>query len=133
MSELDPELPLDKLSYRIGEASQLVGVEPHVLRYWENEFQLHPRRSASGQRLYAREDIAYFLQIRDLLHEQGFTIAGARKILEEGAAPAAVDVERIEDVRERIQQVRERISGLQERFGAVGLGSLRSDGREPER
>ncbi len=128
MSKLEPETLPDKLSLRIGEAAQLVGVEPHVLRYWESEFGLHPRRSASGQRLYQREDISYFLRIRRLLHGEGFTIAGARKILEEdqGSAPA-VDLERLQGALQRIQQLRQRINGLQERVGEIGVAGLDED------
>jgi hypothetical protein len=58
----------DKLFFRIGEAADLVGVEPHVLRYWESEFKIRPQRSDSGQRLYRRNDIGRFLRIRKLLH-----------------------------------------------------------------
>ena len=74
------EIP-DKLFFRIGEAAELVGVETHVLRYWETEFKMRPQRSGSGQRMYRRKDIEKFLRIRNLLHERGFTIAGARKSL----------------------------------------------------
>ena len=71
----------DKVYFRIGEASDLVGVEAHVLRYWESEFNLQTTRTPSGQRRYRREDVEMFLRVRSLLHEQGFTIAGARKAL----------------------------------------------------
>jgi DNA-binding transcriptional MerR regulator len=79
----------DKLYFRIGEVSELVGVEPHVLRYWETEFRMRPHRSSSGQRLYQKRDIERFLRIRKLLHSEGFTIAGARKMLHQGEAGAA--------------------------------------------
>lgn len=69
-----------KKYYRIGEVSSLTGVEPHILRYWESEFRIRPHRVAS-QRLYRDEDIALIRRIRDLLHEQGYTIAGARRFL----------------------------------------------------
>jgi DNA-binding transcriptional MerR regulator len=87
-ADLPVEVP-DKLFFRIGEASQLVGVEPHVLRYWESEFKMRPQRSSTGQRMYRRKDIAHFFRIRKLLHDQGFTIAGARKVFSGAAAPAA--------------------------------------------
>ncbi|HBI14177.1 MAG TPA: MerR family transcriptional regulator [Desulfobulbaceae bacterium] len=74
----------DKVYYRIGEVSGLVGVEPHVLRYWESEFKLiRPRRAKSKQRLYRRQDIETLLLIRDLLHDRGYTISGARKFLDQ--------------------------------------------------
>lgn len=77
---IEQDLP-DKLYFRIGEVAELVGVEPHVLRYWESEFKMRPHRSSSGQRLYRKKDIARFLKIKRLLHAEGFTIAGARKAL----------------------------------------------------
>ena len=80
----------DKLYFRIGEVSELVGVEPHVLRYWETEFRMRPHRSSSGQRLYRKRDIGRFLRIRKLLHSEGFTIAGARKVLSQGEGGTAM-------------------------------------------
>jgi DNA-binding transcriptional MerR regulator len=74
-----------KLYYRIGEVSQIVGVEPHVLRYWETEFRsIRPQKSRKGQRIYSRRDVDKLLKVRDLLYTHGFTIAGARKRLREG-------------------------------------------------
>ncbi len=71
-----------KLYYKIREVAQIVGVETHVLRYWEKEFPtLVPPKSRSGQRTYRPKDIELLLQIRTLLYEEGFTIAGARKQL----------------------------------------------------
>lgn len=71
-----------KLYYKIGEVCGIVGVEPHVLRYWESEFaRLSPPKNKAGQRIYRPKDIALLLQIRKLLYEDGFTIAGARKRL----------------------------------------------------
>ncbi len=73
----------DKVYFRIGEVSALVGVAPHVLRYWESEFTLvKPRRAASNQRLYRRKDVEALLLIRELLHNRGYTIAGARKFFD---------------------------------------------------
>jgi len=73
----------DKLYFKIGEVGKLAQVAPHVLRYWETEFrQIKPKRANSRQRLYRREDVELILKIRVLLHEQGYTIAGAKKLLE---------------------------------------------------
>jgi DNA-binding transcriptional MerR regulator len=78
------ELPA-KLYYRIGEVSGLVGVEPHVLRYWETEFRsIRPQKSAKGQRIYSRRDVETLLKVKDLLYAHRFTIAGARRKLREG-------------------------------------------------
>jgi DNA-binding transcriptional MerR regulator len=72
----------DKVYFRIGEVSDLVGVEPHVLRYWESEFSvIRPRRAKSNQRLYRRQDVENLLLVKTLLHQQGYTISGARKFL----------------------------------------------------
>jgi DNA-binding transcriptional MerR regulator len=71
-----------KLYYKIREVCEIVGVEAHVLRFWETEFPaLSPPKSKTGQRIYRPRDIEILLQIRKLLYEDGFTIAGARKRL----------------------------------------------------
>src|SRR6188768_1961821 len=80
MGELPP-----KLFFRIGEVAGLVGVEPHVLRYWEREFRtIRPTKSAKGQRVYSRRDVENLMQVRDLLYDEGFTIAGAKRKLVRG-------------------------------------------------
>lgn len=82
---------LVKLYYRIGEVSDIVGVQPHVLRYWETEFRsIRPQKSSKGQRVYSRRDVEKLLRVKDLLKNQGFTIAGARKRLSE-VVPAPAD------------------------------------------
>src|SRR6185437_13408557 len=83
-----PEIP-DKLFFRIGEVSQIVGVEAYVLRYWESEFPgLSPRKSSTGQRMFRRKDVELLLRIKHLLYGQKFTIEGARKALQEKGKPA---------------------------------------------
>jgi DNA-binding transcriptional MerR regulator len=81
----------DKMFFRIGEVSSLTGVKPYVLRYWESEFRLlRPSKNKSGQRVYRRRDVETVLEIKDLLHQRKFTIAGAKKWLNgEGRLPAA--------------------------------------------
>jgi len=74
----------DKPYFRIGEVARLLGTQTHVLRYWEDCFpQLKPVRAASGQRLFRKADMETLLLIKSLLHEEGYTIAGARKRLAE--------------------------------------------------
>ena len=69
-----------KLFYRMGEACEITGLEPHVLRFWESEFsQLKPRKNRAGHRVFNEADIEIIQQIKRLLHEEGFTIAGAQK------------------------------------------------------
>ncbi len=78
----------DKLYFKIGEVAKMADVPPHVLRYWESEFSgISPKRANSKQRLYKRQDVELILNIKILLHEQGYTIAGARKLLESGQIP----------------------------------------------
>lgn len=76
-----PTIP-DKTLYRIGEVSRITATKAFVLRYWETEFPtLQPAKSPSGHRLYRREEIETVFEIKRLLYEEGFTIAGARKHL----------------------------------------------------
>src|SRR4029079_8859380 len=76
-----PEIP-DKLYFKIGEVSELLGVEPYVLRYWESEFPvLSPKKSGTGHRLYRRKDVEMLLRIKHLLYDRRFTIDGARQCL----------------------------------------------------
>ena len=73
----------EKLYFKIGEVCDLVGVQAHVLRYWETEFpQLSPQKNRSGQRSYRRRDVEISLRIKELLYDEMFTIAGARKKLQ---------------------------------------------------
>ncbi len=82
-----PDIP-DKLYFKIGEVSDLLAVEPHVLRFWEGEFPLlAPKKSGTGHRLYRRKDVELLLRIKHLLYERRFTIEGARQALQsEGRA-----------------------------------------------
>jgi len=76
----------DKLYFKIGEVARMVGVKPYVLRYWESEFSvLRPGKTRSRHRLYRRKDVETLLEIRRLLYAEGYTIAGAKRRLREGA------------------------------------------------
>ena len=78
---MDGRFP-EKLFYRIGDVAEIAGIKPHVLRYWEAEFSaLHPRKNHAGQRIYERRDVELVLEIKKLLHEQRYTISGAKKFL----------------------------------------------------
>ena len=73
----------NKLFFKIGEVCEITDTQPYVLRYWESEFPaLAPAKNSSGQRIYRRRDIETVLRIKQLLYEEGFTIAGAKKRLE---------------------------------------------------
>jgi DNA-binding transcriptional MerR regulator len=90
-SQLLPPIPA-KRYFTIGEVSELCGVKPHVLRYWEQEFtQLRPVKRRGNRRYYQHHEVLLIRRIRELLYEQGFTISGARNRLEEGARPARSD------------------------------------------
>ena len=86
----------NKLFFKIGEVCEITDTQPYVLRYWESEFPaLAPAKNSSGQRIYRRKDIETVLRIKQLLYEEGFTIAGAKKRLEtelggRGGTPAAM-------------------------------------------
>ena len=113
-----------KLYFRIGEVAELVGVEPHVLRYWEREFRsLRPTKSAKGQRVYSRRDVENLMRVRELLYREGFTIAGAKKKLQragdepdEPSAPAlpAGDASR---TREQLVAIKGEIEALLAELG----------------
>jgi DNA-binding transcriptional MerR regulator len=72
-----------RLYYKIGEACRLLDIQPYVLRYWETEFpQLAPSKSRSGQRVYSETELSVIQRIKELLYDEGFTIAGAKKKLD---------------------------------------------------
>lgn len=74
----------DKIYFKIGEVSELTGVKPYVLRYWETEFNvIKPVKSAANQRMYKRRQVELFFEIKRLLYEEKFTIAGAKKVMHE--------------------------------------------------
>lgn len=103
--ELPTEVP-DRLYFRIGEVSSLTGVPPYVLRYWESEFPvLQPRKSGGGQRLYRKRDVAMVLEIKKLLYQERYTVAGARRRLTEREERA-----RRQEARAALQRLR---SGLE--------------------
>ncbi|HEX22055.1 MAG TPA: MerR family transcriptional regulator [Chromatiales bacterium] len=104
-SEL-PTIP-GKRYFTIGEVSELCGVKPHVLRYWEQEFpQLKPVKRRGNRRYYQRHDVLMIRQIRSLLYEHGFTIGGARQKLDGGEAK--------EDVNHSKQIIRQMASELED-------------------
>ena len=83
-----PPIPA-KRYFTIGEVSELCGVKPHVLRYWEQEFtQLKPVKRRGNRRYYQHHEVLLIRRIRELLYEQGFTINGARSRLDEAAVLA---------------------------------------------
>lgn len=79
-------------TYRIGEVAEMLNLKTHVLRFWETEFpQIDPMRAESGQRIYTEEHVNILRRIQRLLHEQGMTIEGAKRILSGVAVPETVE------------------------------------------
>jgi len=114
----------NKLFFKIGEVCEITDTQPYVLRYWESEFPaLAPAKNSSGQRIYRRRDIETVLRIKQLLYEEGFTIAGAKKRLEQemseradtpaprtdGGGAAVVDAAADETGRGVLREVREQL------------------------
>ena len=116
----------NKMFYRVGEVSQLVGVESYVLRYWEKMFpQLKPEKDESGQRVYTRSDIDMVLRIKNLLYEERYTIDGARKRLKEGSKDKSKSrgkSESSEDVQELLTILKDVKSTLQEALAVLEKG-----------
>lgn len=106
------ELP-DKLYFRVGEVSQIAGVPAYVLRFWETEFKnIRPKRTASGQRLYRKQDIDRILTIKHLLYEKRFTIKGAKRYLKEKprGEPGKPGAVTIAEIRRELESIRELLS-----------------------
>ena len=105
-----------KRYYRIGEVAERTKVKPYVLRYWESEFKwMSPQKSRSRQRLYRQRDIEMILLIKKLLHEQRYTIAGARKKLRElgvGRSLESAGLAVETDHRSRYQKIRSELQAI---------------------
>jgi DNA-binding transcriptional MerR regulator len=107
------EIP-DKVYFKIGEVSELTGVKPYVLRYWESEFNIvKPSKSISNQRMYKKKEVELILEIKRLLYEDKFTIAGAKKILQEkarqntaGTSPNSKTRDVLVDLREMLVEIK---------------------------
>lgn len=111
------DLP-DKLFFKIGEVAQIVGVPTHVLRYWESEFfSLKPMKTRGFHRVYRRRDVELAMLIRRLVHQEGLTIAGARKRLRElgkerVSSEPGVEASRQVAIRAELLAVRRELSDL---------------------
>lgn len=120
------ELP-DQLFFKIGEVADIVGVKPHVLRYWESEFrQLRPMKTRGSHRIYKRRDVEVAMLIRRLLHDEGFTIPGAKKRLKElrGEDGEAASAAREGD---------KAVSPLENALGPVAAAASPGTAKAPER
>ena len=108
-----PEIP-DRVYFQIGDVSEIVGVEAHVLRFWETKFPtLSPRKTAKGRRQYKRKDVEMLLVIKHLLYEEQYTIAGARKALHtrgwrshlSGRSKSSASSESLREIRAELKQI----------------------------
>lgn len=98
-----PEDEFEKLYYSIGEVSDMVDQEPHVLRYWEQEFDiLNPQKNRAGRRIYTEDDVSTIERIRHLLKDEKYTIAGARQAIREGKTQR----ERYEEIADDLRDLR---------------------------
>ena len=97
----------DRLFYKIGEISEVVDIEPHVLRYWESEFPfLKPRKNKTGQRVYTRKDLELVLKVKNLLYKEKYTIAGVRKKFGANSANKnTVSIQTIKGVRKKLKEI----------------------------
>ena len=114
----------DKLFYKIGEVSKIVGVEPYVLRYWETEFSfLKPRKNKSGQRVYIKRDVELLLDIKRLLYQERYTIEGVRKRLGLGSVDNKSKSEK-KLRKTEVLQPRQALEHVKKRLGEI-LSQLR--------
>ena len=102
----------DKLYFRIGEVSKIVGLPTYVLRFWETEFpRIRPKRTSSGQRLYTRGDIELVLKIKNLLYEKKFTIQGARQHLSARAGKKKTPANQLlQELHSELKSIKDRLS-----------------------
>jgi DNA-binding transcriptional MerR regulator len=123
------QLP-DKLFFKIGEVAELVGVKPHVLRYWETEFAaLKPKKTRGSHRMYSRKDVELAMHIRQLLHDEGFTVPGARKKLKERGRHKRESAP--EPKAKREVELRAELLGLREQLVGL-LRELDGDGKKEQ-
>jgi len=107
-----PPIP-GKRYFAIGEVSELCAVKPHVLRYWEQEFpSLSPVKRRGNRRYYQRQDVVLIRQIRSLLHEQGFTIGGARQKMTESPGDVAASSINASEIKFLVRDLEEVIARL---------------------
>ncbi|HLA26821.1 MAG TPA: MerR family transcriptional regulator [Syntrophales bacterium] len=104
----------DKSYFRIGEVSKILGVAPHVIRYWESEFKsIRPIRTKSDQRLYRKKDVEELITVRSLLYDQKFTISGAKKRLLEimvQSAAAGHEREILSAIKKGLQEIKDKLT-----------------------
>ncbi|HEV2274162.1 MAG TPA: MerR family transcriptional regulator [Acidobacteriaceae bacterium] len=126
-----PEIP-DKLYFRIGEVARLCEVEPYVLRFWESEFsQLRPNKSGTGQRLYRKRDVEMALRVKRLLYDEGYTIAGARQVVQAEARNSKAGQSELPlDQRQAVERAEARVHKVRKELREI-LGLLSEGSQAP--
>jgi len=110
-------VPAGRLYYSISEVSDMLGVKPHVLRYWETQFKkVRPRKGRGGARMYRKRDVEILFEVKQLLYDQRFTIAGARrKLLDERGSKEQIELSFTHTDREElVRALRRDMEGLLE-------------------
>jgi DNA-binding transcriptional MerR regulator len=106
---------IKKLYYSIGEVSEMTGLEQHVLRYWESEFeQLKPRKNRAGRRVYTDDDIAMVERIHHLLKDEKYTIEGAKQVLERNedeGGEESIEKEDLVELRDFLRDILDELTG----------------------
>ena len=105
----------NKLYFRIGEVADIVGVDSHVLRYWEKEMGMKPHRSNSGQRLYRKVDIVHFLKIKHLIHTEGYTIGGAKQALQTNDH-TSIHTKQLTDLHTKLQDLQAQLTAFRQKL-----------------
>jgi DNA-binding transcriptional MerR regulator len=101
----DQKIQPDKLYYKIGEVSRIAGLPSHVIRFWEHEFpKIRPRRTPAGQRLFTRRNVETILEVKHLLYDQKFTMAGARQFMKSGGSGAMPTV--LAEIRLELERIK---------------------------
>lgn len=109
--------PKGKLFYKINEVGNITGIKPHVLRYWESEFtELKPKKDTNDQRLYKQAEIELILKIKQLLYQDMYTIAGARKLLKRtGKKKIAKNI----DIESSLKAIKEELHRIHQMVGEM--------------
>ncbi|MFN3413575.1 MAG: MerR family transcriptional regulator [Thermoanaerobaculum sp.] len=117
----DPVTIPDREEFKINEVCEITGVKPFVLRYWEQEFpELAPAKQAGGQRVYRREDVELVLRIKQLLYEEQFTVAGAKKRLaEERQAATAPPAKLDKTTSDQVQKLRQALANVKRELAEI--------------
>jgi len=127
-----PTIP-DRLYFKIGDVARICGLETYVLRFWESQFpQLKPNKSGTGQRLYRRREVELVLDIKRLVHSEGYTLAGARQALDQNHRRPAVQEHKPEVQPETLSRFSQLATGNSQRRDAAAatIGHARAELRE---